>query len=62
VVSQSREEAANHFGWMAMFFGMDGPASCEKTEKELGWRAAKPGLLADMERSYFEAREEVIAV
>jgi len=56
VVSKSREEAADHFGWMAMFFAMDGPASCEKTEKELGWRPIQPGLLADIDHGrYFEA-------
>src|SRR5580693_3633777 len=27
VVSKSREEAADHFGWIARFFGIDGPAS-----------------------------------
>lgn len=62
VVSKSREEAADHFAWMTMFFGIDAPASSEKTEKELGWRATQPGLLADMDRSYFEAKEEVAAV
>ena len=59
VVSKSREEAAAHFGWMGMFFAMDGPASSAKTEQELGWKANQTGLLADMERSYFQAEREV---
>lgn len=57
VVSKSREEAADHFGWMGMFLAMDGPASSTKTEQELGWQPTQPGLLADIERSYFEAEE-----
>lgn len=61
VVSKSREEAAEHFGWMAMFFAMDGAASCAKTSRELGWNPTQSGLLADMERSYFETRQEVHA-
>jgi nucleoside-diphosphate-sugar epimerase len=62
VVSKSREEAADHFSWMAMFLGIDGPASCTKTEQKLGWRATQPGLLADLDGpSYFEAKEEVHA-
>src|SRR3989442_3944295 len=35
VVSKSREEAADHFGWIAPFFGMDGPASGAQTQKML---------------------------
>ena len=63
VVSKTRDEAAEHFGWMAMFFGMDGPAACEKTQRELGWKASGPGLLADMDGAgYFEVREEMQAV
>src|SRR4029077_13191821 len=55
VVSKSREEAAEHFGWMAMFFGMDGAASSVKTHQELGWHPTQPELLADIDRpAYFE--------
>ena len=35
VVSKSRQEAADHFGWIALFFGMDGPASSAKTQEQL---------------------------
>jgi nucleoside-diphosphate-sugar epimerase len=44
------EEAQAFFGWLAMFAGLDLPASSEKTQKTLGWRPAGPGLIADLER------------
>src|SRR5580658_7268531 len=43
VVSKSREEAADHFGWIALFFGIDGPASSALTQDRLGWRPDQPG-------------------
>jgi nucleoside-diphosphate-sugar epimerase len=59
VVSKSSDEAAEHFGWMAMFFGMDGAASCVKTQRELGWQPTQPGLIADIDReTYFQADRE----
>src|SRR6266852_7674103 len=55
VVSKSREEAADHFGWIALFFGMDGPASSAQTQERLGWRPVQPGLIADLNAEhYFE--------
>src|SRR5277367_1519759 len=33
IVGKSREEAADHFGWMALFFGIDGPASSAQTRE-----------------------------
>ena len=42
VVSQTREEAGDHFGWMSNFFGMDMAASSLKTQKELGWKPRSP--------------------
>jgi nucleoside-diphosphate-sugar epimerase len=62
VVSKSGDDAADHFGWMAMFFGMDAPASCAKTKHELGWEPTQPGLLADLKACYFEVDEKVAAV
>jgi nucleoside-diphosphate-sugar epimerase len=62
VVSKSHKEAADHFGWMAMFFAIDGPASGAKTEQELQWSATQPGLLADIDRPvYFEAARARVA-
>ena len=58
VVAKSREEAAGHFGWIAPFFGMDGPASSEQTQKQLGWRPVQPALIPDLDRGhYFETHE-----
>jgi hypothetical protein len=48
-VSKSREDAANHFGWIGHFFGIDGPASSAQTQKQLGWHPTQPGLMADLD-------------
>ena len=54
VVSKSPEEAADHFGWIAAFAGLDCPASSKLTQERLGWRPVQPTLLTDLERgSYF---------
>jgi nucleoside-diphosphate-sugar epimerase len=56
VVAMSPEEAAGHFGWLAMFAGFDFPASSAQTQKRLGWRPTGPGLIADLEQMrYFDA-------
>lgn len=55
VVSKSREEMADHFGWIGQFFAIDGPASSEWTQKRLQWRAKEPGLLADLDQPYYFA-------
>jgi nucleoside-diphosphate-sugar epimerase len=56
VVSKTREEATDHFGWIALFFGMDGPASSAQTQDRLGWRPVQPGLIADLNAEhYFES-------
>jgi hypothetical protein len=55
VVSKSPEEAAGHFGWMAHFFGIDGPASSAQTQQQLGWHPTQPGLVADLEEYYFQS-------
>jgi nucleoside-diphosphate-sugar epimerase len=54
VVSMSPDEAAAHFGWLAMFVGRDMPASSAQTRERLGWHPTGPGLIADLERmNYF---------
>jgi len=59
VVSKSREEAADHFGWIGHFFGIDGPASSAQTQERLGWRPVQPGLIADLNAEhYFEHAAE----
>jgi nucleoside-diphosphate-sugar epimerase len=55
VVSKSPEESAEHFGWLAHFTAMDGPASSERTRKLLGWQPTQTGLIADLDAAqYFE--------
>jgi nucleoside-diphosphate-sugar epimerase len=61
VVSKSSEEAADHFGWLAMFFAMDGPASSAQTQERLGWRPVQPGLIADLNAEhYFEHTADAV--
>jgi nucleoside-diphosphate-sugar epimerase len=50
VVSVTGDEVAAHFGWMAMFAGVDMPASNAITRKKLGWTPVGPGLIADLDR------------
>jgi nucleoside-diphosphate-sugar epimerase len=55
VVSKSHEEATDHFGWIARFFGIDGPASSALSQERLGWRPVQPRLIADLNADhYFE--------
>jgi nucleoside-diphosphate-sugar epimerase len=55
VVAMSPEEAPAHFGFFAMFAGVDMPASSAHTQKRLGWHPTGPGLIADLEKMrYFE--------
>jgi hypothetical protein len=51
VVSISPEEAAGHFGFLAMFSGRDLIGSSALTQERLGWRPTGPGLLADLEHA-----------
>jgi hypothetical protein len=52
VISLSGEEARVHFGWLAMFAGMDLPASSLRTQQRVNWRPAGPGLIRDLEQSF----------
>lgn len=56
VVSQTAEEAAEHFGWFARFAGVDCPASSERTRSLLGWKPEQPGLIADLDHPAYFAR------
>jgi nucleoside-diphosphate-sugar epimerase len=61
VVSKSREEAADHFGWIGPFFGIDSPASSAQTQERLGWRPVQPGLIADLNAEhYFEHAADAV--
>ena len=54
-VSIKAEDAAAHFGFIAMFAGLDMPASSAKTQAELGWKPTQIGLIADIgQPGYFE--------
>jgi nucleoside-diphosphate-sugar epimerase len=56
VVARSKDEAPDHFGWIAHFFGLDAPASSAQTRARLGWHPSQPGLIPDLEQgTYFEA-------
>jgi nucleoside-diphosphate-sugar epimerase len=60
VVSKSPEEAPTHFGWIARFVAIDGPASSAKTQEQLGWKPKQRGLIADLEQAdYFQARKQI---
>jgi nucleoside-diphosphate-sugar epimerase len=63
VVSKSREEAADHFGWIGHFFGIDSPASSGQTQERLTWRPVQPGLIADLSAAhYFEHAADAVPV
>jgi len=49
VVAMSPEEAAQHFGFLGYFVGVDCPASSAQTQERLGWRpTTQPGLIEDL--------------
>jgi nucleoside-diphosphate-sugar epimerase len=49
VISISKEQAQEHFGFFGFFAGRDSPASSAQTRKKLGWNPTGPGLIADLE-------------
>jgi nucleoside-diphosphate-sugar epimerase len=54
VVSQTPEEAAEHFGWFTTFASMDIPASSTRTRAALNWTPEQPSLIADIDQpAYF---------
>jgi nucleoside-diphosphate-sugar epimerase len=56
VVCKSPEEAAEHFGWLGAFVGLNLAASGAKTQAQLGWHPTGPGLIADLKQiNYLEA-------
>src|ERR1700747_3681553 len=57
VVSKSPEQAADHFGWLAHFVGVDCPASSKLTEEKLEWQPKQPGIFADLERGTYFGHE-----
>jgi nucleoside-diphosphate-sugar epimerase len=53
VTAVAPEQAADHFGWLGMFFSLDVPASSTLTRELLGWRPTRPGLLDDLEQGHY---------
>ena len=53
--SVAPEDAAGHFGFLAMFVGADNPASSALTRKRLGWTPTQPGLIADLDDGHYFA-------
>jgi hypothetical protein len=55
VASIPGEEAAEHFGFLAMFLGVDNPTSNALTRELLGWEPTHPGLIDDLDHGrYFD--------
>ncbi len=46
-------DAAEHFGFLAGFLGLDSPASSELTRERLDWQPTGPGLLADLAAGHY---------
>lgn len=55
VRSLSTEEAAAHFGWLAMFVGLDMWASSAWTRARLGWEPTGPDLISDLKAMDYAA-------
>jgi len=56
VVSTKKEEAGDYYGPLAMFAGLDMPASSTLTQQRLGWTPTGIGLIADIgQPGYFQA-------
>jgi nucleoside-diphosphate-sugar epimerase len=49
VIAKSPAEAADHFGWLGFFVGVDSPASSAQTQERLGWRPTQTGLISDLD-------------
>ena len=57
VVSKSQDETADHFGWIAQFFGIDCPASSAQTQELMGWRPVHSALIPDLDQAHYFATE-----
>ncbi len=57
VKSLSTDEAAEHFGWLGAFAGMDLPASSALTRERLGWKPNGPGLIEDLRNMDYGSAE-----
>ena len=55
VRSLATEGAADYFGWLAPFAGLDMPASSRRTRERLGWTPTGPSLIADLRAMDYSA-------
>lgn len=54
MLSIKKEEAGDYFGPLALFAGLDMPASSALTQQRLGWKPIEIGLVADIDQpGYF---------
>lgn len=53
VASVPREEAEEHFGWLAMVLSTDQPASSAVTRELTGWLPTQPGLIDDLDKGHY---------
>jgi nucleoside-diphosphate-sugar epimerase len=49
------EDAAEHFGFLGAFVGVDNPTSSALTRELVGWRPDHPGLLDDLDAGHYFA-------
>ncbi len=53
VTSIDQGDAAEHFGWMGAFFGLDAPASSALTREWLGWEPTQVALIEDLQAGHY---------
>jgi nucleoside-diphosphate-sugar epimerase len=53
VAAISPEDAAEHFGFLSAFIGLDGTASSAVTRQLLGWQPTHPGLIEDLDEGHY---------
>jgi nucleoside-diphosphate-sugar epimerase len=53
VVSVPPADAIDHFGFLGLFAGMDGPATAAVTRELLGWEPSGPSLLEDLDQGHY---------
>ncbi len=59
VASLTSEQAAEHFGWLARFVGLDLQASSAQTREKLEWNPVGPSLISDLENmQYFKSEKQ----
>lgn len=53
LVSITREEATEHFGFLGTIASLDIPRSSAGTQELLGWRPIQPGLIEDLGQGHY---------